>query len=344
MSELKIKIITWNIGKSIKEIKSWNDELQKWTIINEDSDIIFITIQEASKEVGSKGFPNALKNKLKNYTIYFEGEGTIMPGQDFYVYGYLCVKNSLIKQIEIPPVPNNIPDKTIDAVCIRKKGACTKPTLGFGIKISGKKLVFICSHLPVDTTDKEYGSFGYNDRVQAMKTIQKEVIDDVSNSIGNNIDNIFWAGDLNFRVQIDESGKPTFEQLDQLVSKHEVLLNFKEHTKNNIKKTCRYLEYDGKSDYSQFVLNRQNGHSYDPKRTPSYCDRILYKGNFTPKQYYSWPPTPIINLDQYPKSIAFSDHEPVVLEGSIITGQSGGNDYYKFKYYKYKSKYLHLKN
>lgn len=79
---IKVRLITWNVGDSIKKIKNWNKDLQNWTIINDDIDILFITIQESSKNFGAETFKNALNNKInkgQKYKLYYEGLGTNLP-------------------------------------------------------------------------------------------------------------------------------------------------------------------------------------------------------------------------------------------------------------------------
>ncbi len=311
--ELSIKCITWNMGKSVKKILDWKTEIYEWAIISPDTDIIFITIQETSKEIGQNIFYEALKTKLPNYSIFHEGEGISnrLTG-DFYVYGYLCVKSGI--NITKKPIPNDSKDNTINSMCIYKTGVCTKASIGFGIVIDETKLIFICSHLPVNTKDKLNASFGYNERIDAMKLIKTHIIDNVRESL-DGVDYIFWGGDMNMRIQTDTNKT---EQLEQILNSNiPEFVGFKEWDKTNIKKTCRYIEYNEKTDdYSQFIEKRNDisiESGYDPKRNPSYCDRFIYTGNLLNAKYYSWPQSLI-----YPKSIAYSDHSVVVFDTKII--------------------------
>ncbi len=310
--DLSIKCITWNMGKSVKKITDWKTEIYEWTIIAPDTDIIFITIQETSHEIGQNIFYEALKIKLPNYSIFHEGEGISnrITG-DFYVYGYLCVKTSV--NIIKKPIINDSKDNTINSMCIYKTGVCTKASVGFGIIIDETKLIFVCSHLPVNTKDKIDASFGYQERIDAMKIIKTNIIDNVKKSLGG-MDYIFWGGDMNMRIQTDINKT---EQLEQILNSNiPELFGFKEWNKDNIKKTCRYIEYNEKHDnYGQFIEKRNNiqvESGYDPKRNPSYCDRFIYNGNLLDAKYYSWPQSL-----SYPKSIAYSDHSVVVFETKI---------------------------
>jgi broad specificity phosphatase PhoE len=341
--ELSVQIITWNMGSSVHKITNWETEIKKWNF-NTLHDIIFITFQETTKTVGDE-LKNVLIKELNEYIIFAEGNGSIL-APTFYVYGYLCIKKSPLIIINKAPIEDDSFDNTIDTTCIRKTGICTKPSIEFGIVVNNIKLIFICSHLPIIT--KNDPTLGYNERKEAMKTIYNNATKNVSKSIGG-YDMIFWTGDMNYRVNADKT-EQLHTLLNNLPNELPELVGFKEHPLN-FKHTCRFIEYDDKQNYSKFVSNRQ----YDKKREPSNCDRIIFKGDiFTPTKYYDF----VSILPEYPLSIAYSDHEPVALEGIIkiqspkndIKGevnQEGGGipkDYYYEKYKKYKFKYTQLKN
>jgi len=357
LSELSVRVITWNVGDSPKHFTTadqWGAELQKWPLGNDD--IIFITLQETSKELGEI-FADALKKGLAGYQIFHEGEGPKL-GRDFYVFSYLCVKNDHKVKINTKPIPNDKKDKTIDATCIYKFGLCTKPSVGIGAKINGTKLIFVGSHLPINTKDKENASLGYKERIEAIKKIQMEVIQDVEKAIEGS-DVVFWTGDFNMRIQSDDK-----EQLEIALKKE--LSDFAEYDTVNVRRTCRIKEIGETEDRSKYIDLRLSDDEtkFDTKRIASYCDRVIYKDpghKFEPTEYYSWPnaDTPKNNV---PQSIVHSDHDMVVLVGKIKTETktetkqtkqiksnkpkqnpvSTGGSFFD-KYMKYKTKYLALK-
>jgi hypothetical protein len=119
----------------------------------------------------------------------------------------------------------------------------------------------------------------------------------------NQFDKIFWLGDLNYRVELtfDESSKiikmnnlkQLYEndQLNQSVRKNRVFTDFKE----------------GEIEFNPTFKINYETREYETKknRTPSWCDRILYKNNNTnytmeQKEYGS-----------YEKLNISSDHIPV---------------------------------
>jgi hypothetical protein len=187
---------------------------------------------------------------------------------------------------------------------------CTKSSLGFAVIINTTKIIFICSHLPIDLNDHYLEKLGYNERAEAMRDTKTIIINKMIEIIGEPTV-ILWGGDLNFRIQSDG-----VEQLERFMSRE--LANYTEVGREFLQ-TSKYVEFDShKSGYNTFVRKRKSPiHAYSLLRIPSYCDRVIYKGQFTPIGYYSWPFKSHKNPSEYPKSIAYSDHEPVVLEGTI---------------------------
>ncbi|GMT19175.1 hypothetical protein PFISCL1PPCAC_10472, partial [Pristionchus fissidentatus] len=105
----------------------------------------------------------------------------------------------------------------------------------------------------------------------------------------------FWFGDLNFRIEgeqaevkkkIDEGDLENLLSLDQLLKTRQQGRVFTEYDEAPIKFPPSYRFFMGSTDY-------------DLKRTPSWCDRILYKGSVKCTNYS--------RLD----TVLASDHLPV---------------------------------
>lgn len=327
-NQLSVKILTWNMGKSVSKIKNWIEELRNWTVLTEKNpDIFFISIQEADPAAG-KAFKHGLHSILNSYEIYSDSEGTIVPGYNYHVFGYLCIKRDLMKftaplsptklidsdrnQLVLKPLPKRINpsnDKTFfsKSMCIYKNRSCTKSSVGFGVIVYGHKFIFIGSHLPVNTKDKQ--TYGLNQRKDAMHRIQQDIVSGTQRRFGIKFDSVFWCGDMNFRVDPDGS-----EQLSTFMGSDPIKF-FKEATRE-FKPTCRFLEWDGTQNYNTFSTNRLENaiQSYDPRRIPSYCDRVIWNSSaFTYTKYDSFPN----KNDTLTKSIAYSDHNAVFLEGNV---------------------------
>lgn len=326
-------VITWNMGKSLKIIKDWKGELEKWSIIDPEIDIIGITIQETSKECGSKLFLEALQSKLKSHTIISEGEGPMLPSLNFHVYVYVCIKNEII----------NVLYRKSKTLCIRKQGMCTKPSVGIRVDLGCVKLVFVGSHFPIDTKEK---TLGFADRVSAMKEINTQIIKPLTDRLDRNNFRVFWAGDMNFRIQPEKDNNE--EQLgcliegcrnksvngcphilnEKILSKclpKVDLLTESETGIEDFEKSCRYKESKKGHEYETMEMRLSDSDKkYDDRRIPSYCDRILTRGQgIDIKTYTSWPIHK--SPDIYPPSILYSDHEPVYMTGTIeCSSQTGG--------------------
>jgi hypothetical protein len=302
---MNVKIVTWNMGKSSRKKLDWASELDKWTCLHPIGDVFFFTIQEATKNLGEVVILNILKNRLPDYEIAYKGRGTDLIGLSYYVYGYLCVRRNLSATII---------NRQDDVVCLYKKKFCTKSSLGFGLIVGAIKLIFVCSHLPIDLSDTYMSNYGYIERIDAMRTIKTDIITKLKDVMGEPT-TVFWAGDLNFRVQIDG-----VEQLEHLMNRE--LGDYNEAPKDFLQ-TSKFVEYDpDKSGFRTFMRKRNSPiHAYSLSRIPSYCDRIIYKGHFKPAHYYSWPPKnqSTQSAQHYPMSIAYSDHEPVILEGFVVS-------------------------
>jgi len=345
MNGLKITIITWNLGLSIKHIHDWTTELKSWTIFDKTSDIIFITLQESTSNVCNQ-IHTALIKILDQYDIFYKGEGSNIPTLSYYVCGYLCIKKSIVARNQVAINTIKLNEQT---VCITKSGVCTKPTIGIAVQVFNKNLLFIGSHLPVDT---KLDDMGYLDRVKAINEIKHNIIDVLSGKIGE-FNNIFWAGDMNFRISSNN-----IDQLDTAMNKIPALRQFYEYTRN-FKPTCRYIEMqpdDPKIDQDDYIDSRLYDLGYDDKRIPSHCDRVIYSGKVGIAEYSSYP----VSEDDFPLAIRYSDHNPVVLKCIVydvdpalrpkhwnisvndIFGDSDSVGYEK-QYLKYKSKYCKLK-
>jgi len=339
--DLSFIVITWNMGKSLKKITDWNTELQKWTLVDPKIDIICIGIQETNRTCGSQLLPQALQAKLPDHYIITAGEGSMLPGINFHVYGYVCIRRS-VTDAEIA---------ISKSICINKYMMCTKPSVGIGINIGCKSLLFIVSHLPINVKDHE--TLGFAERIDAIEKINKELIQPLSTKMGTQKPLVFWAGDMNFRIQDNLEQLKCFMTAcgdglhkdfgcDSLISQK--LLNKCTHIKDftesprdpKYNKSCRYVEYDnktarldlggisrpGKTDDKDIFTDIRISdleEKYDPKRTPSYCDRILYTSDRGIKidTYSSWPPRDEW-LGEYPLSILYSDHEPIYMSGTIL--------------------------
>lgn len=121
-----------------------------------------------------------------------------------------------------------------------------------------EQFIFVCNHLTAKDGDK-YLSYRQNNLTEAISKLKKIVYnwDD---------SHVFIYGDLNFRVNYNikniSNNALKHDELTYILANEAILKDFKEF-EINFKPTYKY------------VLYQEN--SYNKKRIPSWCDRILYK-------------------------------------------------------------------
>lgn len=159
---------------------------------------------------------------------------------------------------------------------------------------------FICCHLTANE-----GIKNLNYRIKDIEAIMNSCEKNIPSPLFDN-SLLFLFGDLNFRVNpliVAHKG----DELLYLLNTHPIFKNFKEF-KINFDTTYKYTLYD--------VTNL-----YNMKRSPSWCDRILYQCRNSGNN---------INIESYDaisrsSSLLFSDHQPVQLKflnkkSAILTG------------------------
>ena len=210
-------------------------------------------------------------------------------------------------------------------------------------------LYFIASHLPINMSDVK--TFGNEERMKIIIDILSEIF---------NKDNkekiIFWAGDLNFRINKEngvdqltnfiESLKQPSNDIDklkiQMLSDYNIQLN-----DNDFGPTCKTTtKYEKKEQCFKdkiYTTKKNNNISecYEQidKKIPSYCDRVMVITNKN-LQYKINKSTVIIdNPFTY-----YSDHNAInsLIQFDYINESLVGGNYYQ-KYLKYKNKYIQLK-
>jgi len=123
---------------------------------------------------------------------------------------------------------------------------------------------------------------------------------------------VVWMGDLNYRLDFGEQGKlkePSSEDFNAIVdlikAKEYEKLFEKDQLSKQIKEQVAWQEFkEGKSDFSPtFKVLKGENLTYDTKRSPAWCDRVLWKEN--KKQSLTQV---FLKSDE---SINTSDHKPV---------------------------------
>lgn len=143
----------------------------------------------------------------------------------------------------------------------------------------------------------------YRDILRTLKLGRKNL------DTTNQFDFLFWCGDLNYRIDlnreealklISERNWTSLLSLDQLLQHQKENKSFVDFHEMNIQFPPTYRYNRGNRTYSE-----------EKNRTPSYCDRILYRAinldHVTPEIYSDC------------NDITTSDHSPVFATFSIQT-------------------------
>lgn len=160
---------------------------------------------------------------------------------------------------------------------------------------------FICSHLNANE-----GSENAELRVSNYESIMGACATDFR-LMPFKTSHIFFFGDLNFRVNGQNSAGTDFtspQALKNLLRDHEELNKLREGK----------LIFDGFDEESisfpptyKYLVSQQKG--YDPKRSPSWCDRILFRR-------YTEEGLKLLSYNSIARSshLQFTDHQAVLLD------------------------------
>jgi len=312
---LKIKVVTWNLGDSKLTQTEWTDEVAKsWSIVTaQDYDILCLALQEdSSGKYGKLG---------DSIAAYLDGDFVVnsnivngppeLSGRSYTVKAYIFTRRNKLFSRAVKK----------NDTCLMRKIFCTKSSAGIALTFlhnrSTYQLIFIASHLPINTSKED---LGYEERIKAVQKTFNEVYDKlVDLNVAKRVS--FWAGDLNFRdnTPIHKGGNP-FNQLEYAFSTRKAGFwrDFQEpevefpptcKMKSCDKKSCPACRYASGDKYNEtcYITEHKGG-----ERQPSHCDRILYNtvdvdGDVL--EYKSWGKA---------ESVQKSDHNVVYAVFSVL--------------------------
>jgi len=184
----------------------------------------------------------------------------------------------------------------------------------------GTSLCFINSHLAAHQADEHW---------QRRNSDYKEICS-ISTGVGNGkqeliekFHHVFWMGDLNYRCNYKQMegakntpSKELFDEYTKIIAegKFDEMLKDDQLNISRDKGEAFFRFQEAKITFSPtFKVFVDKDFEYQPKRSPSWCDRILWKnaegfeGGVKCNQYTNAP------------NIKSSDHKPVFGEFSILT-------------------------
>lgn len=141
-----------------------------------------------------------------------------------------------------------------------------------------------------------------NDNINTIsRTIKFSLPNDVSYSIFEH-DNIFWFGDLNYRIDSISAG-----DIIKYISKNEIQLCLeKDQLINAMRSLNLFPDFrEGEITFLPTFKYMIGSNQHNVRREPAWCDRVLWKGLATLNRYSSCD------------SIQVSDHKPVFSNFSV---------------------------
>jgi len=287
---------TWNMDE--KKPPSDPRELRKW-IQPDKYDVYAICVQQS-------GYPKE-KDKFLSYIQSVLGQEYIALASSTLWGLQLVVLSRKKHGMKISNVNGEMKATGYMNVC-GNRGA-----VGISLTFNETTLCFLCSHLMQnsggDTPDSKNDNTkmrnkNYQETVSGLKLGNKTM------DVFSQNQYIFWMGDFNYRVELPFSKalelaqrKDCAELLkhDQLNKERDAGRAFVGFKEGKIKFPPTYKYRKGKDEYRM-----------SKKRTPSYCDRILYR---------AWPGCAVANTVYDRADVRISDHRPVYAGFKINTAR-----------------------
>ncbi|GAB2211374.1 hypothetical protein Droror1_Dr00024686 [Drosera rotundifolia] len=265
----------------------------------------------SEEEEGTSGMvvPEVLTSSSSSYMKY----GLVASKQMVGIFLTIWAKSELIQHIS-----------HMRTSCISRgiMGLGNKGCISVSLSLYRTSFCFICSHLA--SGEKEGDELRRNsDVIEILKNTQFPRRCKVPNSrVPDRIldhDRIIWLGDLNYRIALsyaetrkllEENDWDTLLSKDQLEMEREAGRVFKGWREGKI-----YFAPTYKYSYNSDIYFGETIKSKSKRRTPAWCDRILWHGNG------------IRQLSYARRELKHSDHRPVcatfLVEVGVVPAEGG---------------------
>ena len=251
---MRVRALTFNLGKASKvTAKAWTQLLDdpSWgdLLVHATKTVLVVSTQEDARNVP---FLTALRAKLEG--THMTTINVSKSALQFNIGVLLAVPKSMSRTDSKQHIVNH--DESL-LRHLNKKASLIVDSI-----IDGIRFTVVTSHLPF--VPKDEPNMGYSRREAAAKKIMRYLRVDADHPHV-----VLWTGDMNFRI-VD--GK---DQLSMLMQ-NDYMTNFK-IVPSQSGPTCKKI-----ADAPPSCIGQYTGHTppsnecYDPKRTVSYCDRVLY--------------------------------------------------------------------
>ncbi|CAG9319351.1 INPP5B [Blepharisma stoltei] len=286
--EIKLMVGTWNTCGTgpAEELSLWyrcqNDE---YDMSIEAPDLILLSLQEMCK-LNAKNISGD-ENRKREWCIHLcEQANVAFPGNEYI----LAAEQDLVGLLTLVLVKRSLFENLKNIVCsvvkLGFKGYLgNKGGVSFRFDIFDSSVCYVNCHLAPHKGETRLR----NKHVKLLTKLTKFLVTAKKTKNMYEHDFIFWSGDLNYRIntldfnQIVE--KVTGKEYQFLLERFDQLKI--ESRKNHILEDFNEAEIRFPPTY-KYVKNSIEL-SYNQKRDPGWCDRILWKGNAICHRYGSCP-------------------------------------------------------
>jgi hypothetical protein len=266
---VRLVCATWNVGNAPT---SSPEDLRLW--LQPGGDIYVVGTQENAYQP---------RKPYKTHLADFEAHLGAALGEDFellraesmgQIHVHVFGRRALRSVLDVAQVIKANEATGIANVGTNKGGTCVALT------VLGTSLCFVSSHLAAHTTHTERRNSDMSEIAQGIKFKGMYGL-----TILNSFHHIFWMGDLNYRLDFAGDGKEPdeakFAEMLQMINdgRYEELMQ----TDQLVACMARNEVFVGFNDCPPrfkptFKVERDAVEPvYNPKRTPSYCDRVLWR-------------------------------------------------------------------
>jgi hypothetical protein len=262
-----------------------------------------------------KGFKNheedwrsSLQEALGKEYVLISAQGL---GQMF-LHVYARNTPEVLNLIDVGQVDKATEATGIAGVVANKGGSCV------ALFLNGVSCAFVSAHLAAHTTETKRRNA---DVIEILKGIRFK--GDYGVDIASNFSHIFWMGDLNYRLDLGgdekEPDKAKFAEMLQMIDeeKWDTLMQTDQLLKCMEKKEVFVGFNDCPPAFRPtFKVERDAVKpAYNEKRTPSYCDRVLWRS-----QPSLAPQVRLISF-QSAEVVTSSDHKPVMASFEVLINE-----------------------
>ncbi|KAI6229858.1 Endonuclease/exonuclease/phosphatase family protein [Aphelenchoides fujianensis] len=156
----------------------------------------------------------------------------------------------------------------------------TKGAIGICFRLLQTSCVFVACHLTHGKLKRRISDYHKLSRTFDFEMLRRHRSADGNNVPMKRAANIFWFGDLNFRLSHVDAVSVINKQLESRLFRHD--LNFEpliEHDELTLEKAKGFIFEDFKEGLIRFPPTHKfirNTNQYAANRIPSYTDRVLY--------------------------------------------------------------------